>query len=70
MASKVFTIICDIELGKPNMLPEKPGRDSVRVNDDIVGKGIDKKQISICNGSNRGSKFALTGNGAYLSSGV
>ncbi|MEA1948300.1 MAG: hypothetical protein U9N83_13470, partial [Thermodesulfobacteriota bacterium] len=30
MASKAFTIICDIELGKPNMLPEKPGRDPVR----------------------------------------
>ena len=70
MASKVFTIICDVELGKPNMLPENPGRDPVRANDGIVGKGIDKKQMSICNGSNRGSKFALTGNGADLSSGV
>ena len=29
MASKAFTIICDIELGKPNMLPENPGRDPV-----------------------------------------
>ena len=70
MASKAFTIICDIELGKPNMLPENPGRDPVRANDGIVGKGIDKKQMSICNGSNRGSKFALTRNGADLSSGI
>ena len=70
MASKVFTIICDIELGKPNMLPENPGRDPVRANDGIVGKGIDKKRMSICNRSNRGSKFALTRNGADLSSGV
>lgn len=70
MASKVFTIICVVELGKPNMLPENPGRDPVRANDGIVGKGIDKKQMSTCNGSNRGSKFALTGNGADLSRGV
>jgi len=70
MASKAFTIICDVELGKPNMLPENPGRDPVRANDGIVGKGIDKKQMSICNGSNRGSKFALTRKGADLSSGV
>ena len=70
MASKALTIICDIELGKPNMLPENPGRDPVRANDGIVGKGIDKKRMTICNGSNRGSKFALTRNGADLSSGV
>ena len=70
MASKAFTIICDVELGKPNMLPEKPGRDPVREHDGIVGKGIDKKQMSICNRSNRGSKFALTINGANLSSGI
>ncbi|MCD4809441.1 MAG: hypothetical protein K8R17_06040 [Methanosarcinales archaeon] len=70
MASKAFTIICDIELGKPNMLPENPGRDPVRANDGIVGKGIDKKRMSICNRSNRGSEFALTRNGADLSSGI
>ncbi len=70
MASKAFTIICDIELGKPNMLPENPGRDPVRANDGIVGKGIDKKRMSICNRSNIGSKFALTRNGADLSSGI
>ena len=70
MASKVFTIICDIELGKPNMLPENSGRDPVRENDGIVGKGIDKKRMTFCNEVYRGSKFALTRNGADLSSGV
>ena len=39
MASKVSIIICDIELGKPNMLP-KTGRNSARGNDGIVGRGI------------------------------
>nr|QNO44589.1 hypothetical protein FCKFGMDP_00014 [Methanosarcinales archaeon ANME-2c ERB4]QNO44949.1 hypothetical protein PLKAOPFF_00001 [Methanosarcinales archaeon ANME-2c ERB4]QNO45044.1 hypothetical protein OCBDJLBC_00007 [Methanosarcinales archaeon ANME-2c ERB4] len=43
MASKVFIIICDVELGKPYMLPEKPGSDPVRANDDIEGRGIGKK---------------------------
>ena len=70
MASKAFTIICDIKLGKPNMLPEIPGRDPVRANDGIVGKGIDKKQMASCNEMYRGSKFALTRNGADLSSGI
>jgi len=70
MASKVFTIICDIELGKPNMLPGNPGSDPVRENDGIVGKGIDKKRMTFCNEVYRGSKFALTRNGADLSSGV
>jgi hypothetical protein len=37
MASKVSIIICDIELGKPNMLP-KTGRNSARGNDGIVGE--------------------------------
>jgi len=70
MASKAFTIICDVELGKPNMLPENPGRDPVMANDGIVDKGIDKKQMASCNEMYRGSKFALTRNGADLSSGV
>ena len=70
MASKVFTIICDVELGKPNMLPENPGRDPVRANDGIVGKGIDKKQMASCNEMYRGLKFTLTRNGADLSSGI
>ncbi len=70
MASKAFTIICDVELGKPNMLPENPGRDPVRANDGIVGKGIDKKRTTSCNEVYKGSKFALTRNGADLSSGI
>ncbi len=39
MASKVSIIICDIELGKPDMLPET-GRNSARSDDGIVGRGI------------------------------
>ena len=35
MASKVFIIICDLELGKPLKLPEYPGRDPVRPNDGL-----------------------------------
>ena len=70
MASKVFIIICDVELGKPNMLPDKPGIDLVRVIDGIVGRGIDKKRMTVCNELYRGSNFALTRKGADLSSGV
>ena len=39
MASKVSIIICDIELGKSDMLP-KTGRNSARSNDGIVDRGI------------------------------
>jgi len=70
MASKVFIIICDVELGKPYILLEYPGRDPARANDGIEGKGTSKKRMSICNRSNRGSKFALTRNGADLLSGI
>ncbi len=70
MASKVFIIICDVELGKPNMLPDKPGIDPVRAIDGIVGRGIDKKRMTSCNEVYRGSNFALTRNGADLSNGV
>jgi hypothetical protein len=49
MASTAFIIICDVELGKPNMLPENPGSDPVRANDGIVGRGIDKKLMAACN---------------------
>jgi len=66
MASKAFTFICEAELGKPYMLLEYPGRDPVRANDGIEGRGFGKKRMSICNGSNRGSKFTLTRNGADL----
>jgi len=70
MASKVFIIICDVKLGKPYMLPENPGSDPAMTNNGIDGRGIDKKRMSICNRSNRGSKFASARNGADLLSGV
>ena len=59
MASKVFIITCDVELGKPYMLLGKPGSDPARANDGIEGRGFGKKRMSIRNRSNRGSKFAL-----------
>ena len=40
MASKVFIIICDVELGKPYSLLGCPDRDFVRGNDGIEGRGI------------------------------
>jgi hypothetical protein len=70
MASKVFIIICDVELGKPYMLLEKLGSDPVRVNDGIEGRGIGKKRMTSCNEVYRGSKFALARKSADLSSGV
>nr|AAU83419.1 hypothetical protein GZ28B8_15 [uncultured archaeon GZfos28B8]QNO58290.1 hypothetical protein IGEJHNFM_00006 [Methanosarcinales archaeon ANME-1 ERB7] len=70
MASKAFIIISDVELGKPYMLPESPGRDPVRVNDGIEGRGIGKKRMTSCNERYRGSKFALTRKGADLPNGV
>ena len=70
MASKVFIIICDAELGKPYMLLESPGRDPVRVNEGIGGRGIGKKRMTLCNEKYRGSKFALTRKGADLPNGV
>jgi len=49
MASKVFISIRDVELGKPYMLPKYAGRNSVRSDDGIEGKGIGKKRMSSCN---------------------
>ncbi|MGB2729040.1 MAG: hypothetical protein WBD09_11355, partial [Halobacteriota archaeon] len=70
MASKAFINICGAELGKPYMFPASPGRDLVRVNDGIEGRGIAKKRMTSCNEVYRGSKFALTRKGADLPSGV
>lgn len=70
IASKAFIVICDVELGKPYMLPESPGRELVRANDGIEGRGIGKKRMTSCNESYRGSKFALTRKGADLPKGV
>ena len=66
MASKVFIIICDVELGKPPKLPEYPGRDLVMANDGLWGRGFGKKRMTSCNEMYRGSKFALTREGADL----
>ncbi len=65
-ASKVFINICDVERGKPYMLPESQGRDLVRVNDGLEGRGFGKKRMASCNERYRGSKFALTRKGADL----
>ncbi|NQE53546.1 hypothetical protein C5S29_08130 [ANME-1 cluster archaeon GoMg3.2] len=70
MGSKAFIVICGAELGKPYMLPENPGRDTVRANDGIVGRGTGKKRITSCNEAYKGSKFALTRKGADLLKGV
>ncbi len=70
MASKASIVICDVELGKPYMLPESLGRDLVRVNDGIEGRGIGKKRMTSCNEAYRGSKFAPTRKGADLPNGV
>ena len=65
MASKSFTIICDVELGKPYALPEDPGRSSVRSDEGVEGIG-GKKRMAACNELYRGSKLALTRKGADL----
>ena len=66
MASKALEIIHDIELGKPYVLPENSGRNSVRRDDGAEGRGNGKKQMTICNELYRGSRFALTRKGADL----
>jgi hypothetical protein len=60
MAPKESTIIHDIKLGKPYMLLKKSGRNPVKGINGIEGIGLGKKRMSICNGLNRGSNFALT----------
>ena len=66
MASKVSIIICDVKLGKPYSLPGYSGSDPARVNEGLEGRGFGKKQMSIRNRSNRGSKFALSRKSADL----
>jgi hypothetical protein len=70
MVSKAFITICVAELGKPYMLPEFPGRDPVRANEGIAGRGTGKKRMTSCNEAYRGSRFALTRKGADLPAGV
>jgi len=66
MAPKVFESICDVELGKPYVLPECLGNDLVRGNDCSEGRGIGKKRKAICNELHKGSKFAFARKGADL----
>ncbi len=68
MASKAFKIIYGVELGKPNMLPK--GRNSVRGNNGMRGRGKSKKQTSICNELNKGLKLTLILKDADLLYGV
>ena len=53
MASKVFTIIYDAELGKP-IAPPYFGRNLVRDDNDAAGKGFGKKRMLISNRSDIG----------------
>jgi hypothetical protein len=69
IASKVFTIIHNVKLGKPFLFPPK-GRNSVRSNNDIEGKGESKKRMTVCNELYKGSKFALIRKDADLLYGV
>jgi len=68
VASKVFKIIYGVELGKPYAFPQ--GRNLAIDNNDAEGRGKSKKQMSICNELNRGSKFALIRKDADLLYGV
>jgi len=68
MASKVCAIIHNVELGKPYMFPL--GRNSVRKDEDIKGKGRSKKRMTICNELHRGSRFALIRKDADLLYGI
>jgi len=63
VASKVFRIMHDVELGKPYMF--LIGRNPARGNNDIEGRGDDKKQMAAYNELHRG--FASARKGADLS---
>lgn len=68
VASKVFKIIYNVELGKPYMFLK--GRCSARISDGIEGIGESKKRMTICNELYKGSKFALIRKDANLLYGV
>jgi hypothetical protein len=53
-----------------NPIFSRKGRNSVRSNNGMRGRGESKKQMSICNELNKGSKFALIRKDAYLLYGV
>ncbi len=67
VASKVFGIICDTELGKPFALQES-GRNSAKSNNGVEGRGESKKQMTVCNELYRG--FTLIRKNADLLNGV
>lgn len=69
VASKVFGIICDVELGKPYAL-QRTGRNFAKSNNGAEGRGESKKQTTVCNELYRGSKFALIRKDADLLNGV
>ena len=52
VAPKVSIIILHLELGKPYMFPL--GSKVARPNNDIDGRGCDKKRKPVCNAQNRG----------------
>lgn len=54
VASKVFGIICDAELGNPYAL-QKNGRNSAKSDNGAEGRGESKKQMAVCNELYRGS---------------
>jgi len=59
VASKVFRIMHDVELGKPYMF--LIGRNPARDNNDIEGIGDGNKQMAACNELHRGSTLARKG---------
>ncbi len=65
---KHLQIICDVELDKPYIFLK--GRNFVRSNNDIEGRGESKKRMTIGNKLYRGSKFALIRKDADLLYGV
>ena len=69
MASKVFTIICDVELGKPHVLPLS-GRNSVKNDNGTEGTGEGKKRKAACNELHRGLKQDLNLKRCRLTNGV
>ena len=58
MASKVYIIIRDIELGKAYALPVF-GQEACEGDDGAEVRGIGKKRKATCNQLHRGSKFAF-----------
>ena len=69
VASKVFKIICDVELDKPYALQET-GRNFAKSDNGAEGRGESKKRMTIGNKLYRGLKFASIRKDADLLNGV